>query len=244
MPSLLSTAAALLMAGALIVPALAPEAAIAQGMPMEKPRTITMTATGTISARPDEAEMRIGVATNAATAKAALAQNSADMRPVIESLKAAGIAEKDIATSAFNVQAVYDYSSTGKPPRLTGYRVTNLVTARLRDIGKIGEVLDAAVSQGSNQISGLDFIVSKAGELKDEARKVAVASATRMAKAYAEAAGVTLGEVLSIEEASQGGYVPKVMVARAAAPTAGGPPPIEAGEQDLSVQATIVWAIK
>jgi len=230
----------LLLAAALI----APSAARAEPASQTKEREITITATGSISAAPDQAEVGIGVANDAATAKAALAANSASMRPVIEALKGAGIDAKDIATSSFNLQPVFAYSNDGKPPKLTGYRATNSVQAKVRDLGKLGDVLDLAVGQGSNQISGLTFIVSNADELKDEARKAAVANATRMAKAYAAAAGVTLGDVQSIDEAFQGGaYRPAPTFARAQA-AAPAPPPIEPGEQELEVQVTIVWTIK
>ena len=236
---LLSTIAVLLVAGGLFAPTFAK----AQAMPTPKERLITITASGTVNAQPDQASVSIGVVSTARTAKAALAANSASMRPVIDALKGAGIEDKDIATSNFNLQPAYDYTNDGKPPKLTGYQVTNTVSARVRDIAKLGGILDLAVGEGSNQISGVSFVVSKAEELKDEARKDAVANATRMAKAYAQAAGVGLGEVQMITDAVQTPeYRP--MMQQAARAKVAGPAPIEPGEQTLEAQVTMVWAIK
>ena len=229
---------ALAVAAALLVPTLAR----AETMPAPKDRLISITASGSVSARPDEASVSIGVSSSARTAKAALDANSALMRPVIDSLKRAGLEDKDIATSEFNLQPAYAYTNDGKPPKLTGYQVSNTVTARVRQIEKLGEILDMVVGEGSNQVSGVRFSVSNAEVLKDQARKAAVANATRMAKTYAEAAGVALGEVQSIIEGVAPSPSPRPVLAQAA--RGAGPAPIEPGDQLLESQVTMVWAIK
>jgi len=221
-----------------------PNLAGAQAMPTTKERLITITASGMVTARPDQASVSIGVVSNARTAKAALAANTASMRPVIDALKAAGIEDKDIATSNFNLQPAYEYTNDGRAPKLTGYQATNTVNATVRAIGKLGEILDLAAGEGSNQISGVSFVVSKADQLKDAARKDAVANATRMAKVYAEAAGVALGEVLTISDSAPVREVPMVQTQLRRAAAAGAPAPIEPGEQTLEAQVTMVWAIK
>jgi len=229
---------ALAVATALLVATLAR----AETMPAPKDRLISITASGSVSARPDEASVSIGVSSSARTAKAALDANSALMRPVIDSLKRAGLEDKDIATSEFNLQPAYAYTNDGKPPKLTGYQVSNTVTARVRQIEKLGEILDMVVGEGSNQVSGVRFSVSNAEVLKDQARKAAVANATRMAKTYAEAAGVALGEVQSIIEGVAPSPSPRPVLAQAA--RGAGPAPIEPGDQLLESQVTMVWAIK
>ena len=229
---------ALAVATALLVATLAR----AETMPAPKDRLISITASGSVSARPDEASVSIGVSSSARTAKAALDANSALMRPVIDSLKRAGLEDKDIATSEFNLQPAYAYTNDGKPPKLTGYQVSNTVTARVRQIEKLGEILDMVVGEGSNQVSGVRFSVSNAEVLKDQARKAAVANATRMAKTYAEAAGVALGEVQSIIEGVAPSPSPRPVLAQAA--RGAGPAPVEPGEQLLESQVTMVWAIK
>ena len=208
------------------------------------PRTIAISATGTVTAQPDQVAISIGVSSSGKTAKAALAANSGAMRPVIAALKAAGIEDRDVQTSNFSIQPTYEYSQDGKPPKFTGYQAANTVNVRLRTISKLSDILDIVVGEGSNQIGGIQFVVSKADELRDDARKAAVADATRMAKAYAAAAGVELGPVQSIAEAS-GAPEPRpgrvLMQARANDSAA---PPIEAGEETLTVQVTMVWEIK
>ena len=231
--------AALLMSAALLMPA----AAHAEGDKMSTQRQISISASGSVSAKPDQVAISIGVVRNAKTAKAALEANTAAMRPVIDTLKAAGVETRDIQTSNFSVQPNYEDQQNGKPPKLSGYQVANSVQVRLRAIEKLGDVLDRVVDQGSNQINGIEFIVSKAGELKDKARKEAVANALRMAKTYAEAAGVTLGDLLLISEGEVN--TPRgPFLAQAAMRDKSGPAPIEAGEQQLDVQVNMVWAIK
>ena len=206
-------------------------------------RTITLSATGSATASPDIVTITTGVLSDAETAKDALAANTAAMTKVIDALKAAGLEDRDIQTSDFSVQPRYEYYQDGKPPKLTGYQVSNSVSIRVRDVKKLGAILDTVVQVGSNQIAGIQFEVSKAEELKDTARKEAIANATRMAKVYAEASGTRLGQVLQIVEGVAQEY-PRPMLARAAAAADGAPVPIQAGEQRLDVQVTVTWALE
>ncbi len=226
--------------------ALLPPAGFAVAADEAKPMspTISITSSGTAAAKPDQAAITVGVTNTAQTAKAALAANAASMQPVVTALKASGIEPRDIQTSNFNLQPAYEYFQDGKPPKLTGYQVSNTVSIRLRKIEKLGEILDKVVGEGSNQISGVQFIVSKADELRDDARKAAVANATRIAKTYAAAAGVQLGAVISISEPTANSDSPmrgREMMdqAKAASST-----PIEAGEEMLQATVTIVWVLK
>ena len=231
--------AALLMSAALLVPA----AAHAEGDKMPTQRQISISASGSVSVKPDQVAISIGVMRTAKTAKSALEANSAAMRPIIETLKASGIEARDIQTSNFSVQAAYDEPQNGKPAKIIGYQVANSVQVRLRAIEKLGDVLDRVVDQGSNQINSIQFIVSKEAELKDSARKAAVANAQRMAKTYADAAGVTLGDVLMISEGEVNSARGPFM-AQAAMKDRANSAPIEAGEQQLDVQVNMIWAIK
>ena len=204
-------------------------------------RTITVSASGEIAAEPDLARIQSGVTTEAETARNALAANSAAMRKVIDGLKSRGIDPKDIQTSSFRVEPRYSERVKGNAPKIDGYRVHNQVHVALRDLGKVGEVLDELVALGANEIGGLSFEVSKAEELKDAARKEAVANALRRAKLLATAAGAEVGEVISItDEAMQ--FAPRgPMMTRAAAP---GSVPIESGSQTLEARVTVTWALK
>lgn len=204
-------------------------------------RSITVSATGTASAAPDRARINTGVTTEAKTAREALDLNSEAMKKVIAQLKASGVEAKDIQTSTFSVDPVTVYDRDGQPPRITGYRVTNSAAVLVRDLAKLGDVLDQLVSAGANQSGGLEFEVSNAETAKDDARKEAVANALRRAKLLAEAAGAEVGEVLQISE--EVAYpVPRPMnFARAAKAES---VPIEVGTSSLEVRVTATWALK
>jgi hypothetical protein len=205
-------------------------------------RTITVSATGTAEAKPDRARITSGVTTDAPSAREALIANSETMSKVIGELKAKGIDPKDIQTASFNVEPMMDYSKDGQPPILKGYRVSNQVVVFVRDLDKLGDVLDDVVSAGANQVQGLAFEVSKEDTLKDDARKEAIANALRRAKLLATAAGAEVGEVLQIsEETTSSGpitYAPRL------AKTAAMSVPIEAGTSTLEARVTVTWALK
>lgn len=207
------------------------------------PRVISLSGHGEVKSAPDLAFVTTGVLTQGNTAAEALAANTQAMNALFAALKQAGIDEKDVQTSSFMVQPRYDYTNN-QAPKLVGYDVSNNVTVTVRKIADLGPLLDKLVQSGSNQISGISFDVSKPDAALDEARKLATADATRRAKVYAEALGVTLGPVLSVSEGTN--FQPpvpmlrgKVMMADAAAPV-----PVAAGEQSLSVDVNITWEIR
>ena len=228
-----------IVAALLLVAYLAPSAR-AEDKTME--RTITVSATGTAEAEPDQARITSGVTTEAQSAREALTGNSEAMSKVISALKAKGTEAKDIQTASFNVEPVFDYSKEGQQPRLRGYRVSNQVVVLVRDLGKLGAVLDDVITAGANQMQGLSFEVSKADTLKDEARKDAVANALRRAKLLAAAAGAEVGEVMQIsEEVNTDGPVRFSATRLAKADAA---VPIERGTSTLEARVTATWALK
>lgn len=221
----------------LAFPALAAPS-LAQEKPME--RTITVSATGEAAAVPDVARISSGVSSEAKTAREALDRNSAAMKKVIDGLKAAGVDAKDIQTSSFHIEPRYTDPREGEAPVVNGYRVTNQVEIVARNLGKLGELLDQLVTLGANQMGGLNFEVSKAETLKDEARKAAIANARRRAELYAAAAGVSVGEVIAIsEEVAHAGPRPYAKAAMAVQAV-----PIEAGSETLEARVTVTWALK
>jgi hypothetical protein len=141
-----------------------------------------------------------GVATEAKTAREASDANNAAMGKVLLALKGAGIEEKDYQTSRLSLQPESAPSRTSGPPTMVGYRASNRVTIRLRDVTKVASVIDTLVGAGANDIGGINFTVSQASKLLDDAREQAIADARRKAEIYAKAAGVTLGAPLSISE--------------------------------------------
>ncbi len=204
-------------------------------------RLITVSATGYAYAEPDRARLSTGVTAEADTAEAALSANTELMKKVIAGLKEAGIDPKDIQTSNFNVEPRYTNPRDGEPPVINGYRVSNQVSILVRDLKAIGGLVDKLVSLGANQIHGLNFEVSKAETLKDEARTEAVANARRRAELLAKAAGADVGEVVSIaEEVGYSGPRPMAMARAEKADFA----PVEAGTETLEARVTVTWKLK
>lgn len=206
-------------------------------------RTVTVSATGSVLAAPDEATIATGVTSEAKTARDALTKNTEAMKKVIEELKSQGVEAKDIQTTQFNVEPVYVYPKEGQPPSVTGYRVNNMLGVRVRNLDKLGGVLDQLVTAGANQMNGISFDVSKAETLKDDARKAAMENAKRRAQLLATAAGAEVGEVLQIsEETSQQGPRPVVFAKQRAAMAES--VPVERGEQELEARVTVTWKLK
>jgi uncharacterized protein YggE len=202
--------------------------------------TISVTGEATISAPPDLARIEAGVTTDAKTARDAASANNDAMGKVLLALKSAGLSDKDYQTSRLSLQPQYANQNRPGPNVLSGYRASNQVTIKLRDVSKIAGMIDAVTAAGANDIGGINFMVSNASKLLDDARAEAVTDARRKAEIYAKAAGVTLGAPISISE--HGAAVP-IMYRRAAAPMAA-EAPIAPGEETLRVTVGISWEIK
>ena len=210
--------------------------ALAQTVP---PPAISVSGEATVSVAPDQAQIDGGVTSDGKTAREASEANNAAMGKVLLALKGAGIEEKDYQTSRLSLQPQYAPNRTGSSP-ITGYRASNRVTIRLRDVTKVANVIDVLVGAGANDIGGINFTVSQPSKHLDEAREKAVADARRKAEIFARAAGVTLGEPLSISE--EGAPAP-MFRGKLAAPMAAGAP-VAQGEETLAVTVTVSWAIK
>ena len=206
------------------------------------PPMIAVTGEATVSVAPDQAQLDAGVTTDAKTAREASDANNTAMGRVLLALKGAGVAEKDYQTSRLSLQPQYanNTGSRSGPTVVTGYRASNRVTVKLRDISKVAGVIDALVAAGANDIGNINFTVSNASKLLDDARPRAIADARRKAEIYATAAGVALGAPLSI---SEGGFVtPMPMARRASADFASAP--VAPGEETLHIAVSVSWTIK
>lgn len=197
---------------------------------------------GEVRQRPDLAMVTAGVSSQADTATAALAANTAAMQAVMKTLKDAGIAEKDIQTGNFTVQPRYEYGD-GQSPKFLGYEVQNAVNVSLRDISRLGAVLDKLVTSGANQINGISFDISNPAAALDEARRRAVADAKHKAEIYAQAGGLTLGPIVSLTEAAANSPPPLPMRASIEKASAGDVP-VAAGEQIVAIDINVSWALK
>jgi uncharacterized protein YggE len=226
------------LAAALIIAA-GPAAALA-----EAPHPlITITGQGSALAPPDIATVNAGVETIEDTAAEALAENSDVMADVIETLTRAGIEPRDIQTSGLTVQPQYTSSrSSGSysGQELSGYRVYNSVTTTVRDLDGLGDVLDRLVKSGANRIGGVRFGFADPAEMVAEARKGAVEDAKLTAQTYADAAGIKLGQILSISDfgGSGGGVRVEMDVAQARSSV-----PIAQGQSAITATVQIVWEI-
>ena len=207
------------------------------------PPAISVTGEASISVPPDLALVDAGVATDAKTAHEASDANNTAMAKVLTALKAANIDAKDIQTSRLSLQPQYATPVPGRsgPSTIVGYRASNRVTVRIRDVTKVAGVIDTLVGAGANDIGNISFEVSQASKLLDDAREKAVTDARRKAEIYAKAAGVALGAPLSISE--EGAPQP-MFRAKMAAPLAAAPTPIAQGEETLSISVSVTWAIK
>lgn len=210
--------------------------------------TIAVDGQGEVTASPDTAYVTSGVTTQAATAREALDANTTAMTQLIDTLKAAGIEERDIQTSGFSVSPNYVYSDVrdalgySQPPKINGYTVSNTVNVRVRDIDILGAVLDQSVSVGANTINGISFAVADPGDLYDEARKLAFEDARAKARLYAEAAGVELKSIRTLSE-SQGYAPPQPYMMREAALSSDKAVPIQSGELTFSINVQVTWEI-
>jgi hypothetical protein len=206
-------------------------------------RTLSLSASGAIKTTPDKVDISTGVTSEAKTAREALDQNSAAMTKVVEALKTDGIDPKDIQTTNFSVNPIYDQRPYDKPtaPVVIGYRVTNQVRITLHDTKKLGAILDKVVSLGANQIDSIEFGVEEPEALMDEARKLALKNVTDNARLYAEAAGVGLGPILTISE-EENAYQPRFAAAPARMEMAKDVP-IEAGTATVEMRVRVTWEI-
>ena len=210
----------------------------------DAPRVMTTSGQGEVHAAPDEAMLSAGVVTTADTAAAALADNARSMNAVFDALRHAGVPEKSLQTSGFNVSPQYAMDKDGtQTPHITGYQVSNTVNVTLDDLSKVGPTLDALVASGANSIDGVSFDIKNPKAAMAQARALAVADAVDRAQTLAKAAGVTLGPILSINDGAANDAEPRPMY-RMVTVTAARATPIAAGEQSVTANVSITWEIR
>lgn len=199
-------------------------------------RTISVTGEGEVTSKPDLAEVILGVTNDGPTAGAALQANSQAATAMIDLLKREGVEERDLQTSGLVLQPKFEQTQNYSPPKAKGYTVSNTVTVRVRDLSKLGALLDKAVSGGANDLRGVQFDIAKRQSAQDEARRRAMQDAARKAALFAEAGGVKLGALQTVEEEG-GADMPQPRMFAAKAVAAGMAVPVEAGE--LSVRSRV-----
>lgn len=210
-------------------------------------RVIITSGSSEVKVTPDRAQVTVSVQTENADVKIAQSENADRMDAVIKAIKAVGIADADIRTSGYSIYPVYDDTSSIFGRKVKTYRVTNSVQVTIRDVTKTGEVIDAAVAAGANQVDSIMFMVSE--ELEQSLRNEVLGKAVRKARADADivaaAAGVT---ITGVKEINVGSYYPPVYYenARSAgmdAKVASAPTPVEPGQVTISAQISATYLI-
>ena len=200
-------------------------------------RTITVTGDGDASGVPDVANLSIGVSSRAKSASDALGAMSDRANKLIDVIKNAGVADKDVQTVGLSLQPTTDDAG-----QVTGYEASTTVVAQIHDIGKVGPSIDAASKQVGDdvRIDGVSFSFADTGSLMSAARTDAVKRGRAQAEELAKAAGVELGDILSISEGSTATAVPSFRAATADAASV----PVQPGSQSVSVSVTMVFAVR
>jgi hypothetical protein len=211
------------------------------------PNQFNVSGLGKVFAKPDIANLTIGVKTEVkATAAEAVKENTKKMNDIIGVLKDIGIEEKDIKTVNYSLNPSYDYSSSKQ--RLIGYEVSQNVNIKIRDLDKIGETISKTTEKGANQIGNIDFTIDDENELKAEARDLAIEKAQAKAKDISKKTGMKLGKIINVYEnqyyAPQTNYLSKDM-AYGIGGGAGIPAPeIQVGQNEVMVEVNVVWEVK
>jgi len=244
----LATPIALLLAGAMAFSACSGATqTAAQSGSQGIVRTVTVVGQGKASGTPDVAHINIGVDTSAASAQEAVEASKTKMSALLAKIKALGIAEKDIQTSNFSIFAENRSQVYGTEPKVGAgdvvvYRVSNQVRVTVRDVAKLGDILDQAVSAGANNVYGVYFSVEDTTALEAQAREKAVADAKNRAETLAKLNGVSVGQVVTISEVIGGATPVYYNITKADALGSG--VPIEAGEFEVSMSVQVTYSIQ
>lgn len=197
--------------------------------------TVTVTGTGSVTAVPDQASFDFTVTTKAATAATALAKNGTDVRAVIAAVKGAGVDAADIQTAQVSLDPVMSSDGTS----VVGFTASETISVTKLSIAKAGGIVDAAVGAGATSVSGPSLTLSSQDALYNQALKAAVTQAKSKAHALADAAGETLGAIVTLNE---GGGMAPIPFAKSATDSAAGTP-IEAGTQEVQATVTVTFAM-
>ena len=199
---------------------------------------------GKVTVTPDIATLGLGIEAQAETVAEAQSQATEAMDGVMTALTDSGVDEKDIQTQYFSIDQVTRWDKEGEEEIVVGYRVTNMVTAKIREIDKVGSIIDTVAAAGGDftRINSISFSVDDPSPYYEEARQKAVADARAKAEQLAELAGVRLGKPTYISEWASYPVYPRAIY-EAAAPVPAPPTPISPGEMELTLTVQVAYAI-
>jgi uncharacterized protein YggE len=216
------------------------------GYNRQNPNVISFSGEGKIFAKPDIAMVTLSVVTESKTVADVQKKNTEKMNKVIDFLKGFGIEDKDIKTTNYNLYPRYDYSQySSKMPQIIGYEITQSLEVKMRNLDKVGDILEGSVNAGANQIYSLYFKVDKDEEFKAQAKELAIKDAKKKAEETAKQLGVRLGKLSGYSEG--GGYYPPIYSNYDKAIGVGGggesAPNIQTGENEILVNVTLTYEI-
>ena len=200
---------------------------------------VELAVTESVSAAPDIANLDAGVTTFAPTAVESMQQNATAMTAVIDRIEALGIDRDDIQTSGINLGAEYEYVEATRSQRFRGYRVTNRVNVKLRDVDQTGAVLDALVAAGATDLGGVSFAIDDPAVAQEQARTTAVETANERALNYARTAGYTGVRLLEISEMSGPNFPQPMFRAVSLQAADAASTPVRRGQVEASVTVTV-----
>jgi uncharacterized protein YggE len=202
------------------------------------PGGIVVTGTGRVTLRPDTAAIELGAEAQAPRVADATAEVDRTMRDVLARVKALGIRESDVRTAVYVIDPIAQPRQAGDAvARIVGYRVSNVVQVRARDVDGLGRIIDAAVGAGANVVRNVHFTLDDPSRSEGEARALAVQDAAAKARQVASAAGVKLGRLLSATESSPVRPMPRMSMSTMAGP-------IEPGQLEVTVSLEARYAIE
>jgi len=206
--------------------------------------TVTVPGVGRAAAAPDVATLQVGVVSRAEQAQVALDANEEAAAKVVAALRDAGVAEKDLQTTSFRVSPVQDYEKSSRQRgEIVAYEVSHRVRATVRELPKLGALLDAAVRAGANQVDGIAFEVDDPTPLEARARRAAMADARKRAEELAAAEGLGIARLLRATEQDGGGPGPVRAMREVALAQGRGAVPVEPGEIELTVRVRAVYEL-
>ncbi len=211
----------------------------------QRPRSIQVNGTGKVMAAPDKADLTLSVEVQAKTAEAARNQAAVAMEALINAVKKEGVAEKDIQTRSVSLYPNYSPDIANK---IIGYQLSNQVAVCIRDLNKVSTIIDAAVKAGGNatRVQGIACGIEVPETAMAQAREKAYANAKSKAEQYAKLAGLSLGSPLHINEGSviSSNPVPYAeMRTMKAAMADGASTPVQAGEQEVTINVDVMFSI-
>ena len=202
--------------------------------------TIVVSGTGRISAEPDLADLRLGVSVARPTVEGARAVAATTMEEILAAVAAAGVERRDVRTALLSVQPRYEYREN-QPPVLTGYDLANVVEVTVRDLARLGAVVDGTLGAGATSLDQLTFRVAKPEVPEREARQRAMAAARAKAEVLAEAAGLAIVGISEIVEGGGPSFPLPHLKAERMMLAADAATPVEAGSLEITVNVTVSY---